>query len=65
MASLTITLKEDQLDRLRKIADELGVSMEDMVQTTIDELLTRRERFQQAADYVLDKNAELYRRLAK
>lgn len=65
MASLTITLKEDQLGRLRKIADELGVSMEDVVQSTLDEYLTRRERFHQAADYVLDKNAELYRRLAK
>ncbi|MBL8796438.1 MAG: DNA-binding protein [Planctomycetia bacterium] len=65
MATLTITLKEDQLDRLQKVAAELGVSPEAVVQNTLDEYLTRRARFQQAADYVLEKNAELYRRLAQ
>jgi hypothetical protein len=38
---------------------------EDLARVSIEELLTRlEESFQQAADYILRKNAELYRHLA-
>jgi hypothetical protein len=41
------------------------VTVEDLARVGIEELLSRPdEAFQQAADYVLRKNAELYRRLA-
>ncbi len=50
--------------RLKEIAERLQVSPEDLVRVSIDELLTRPdEAFEQAADLVLEKNAELYRRL--
>jgi len=65
MATLTIALKEDQLDQLQKAAAELGVSPEAVVQNTLNEYLTRRAHFQQAADYVLHKNAELHLRLSR
>jgi predicted transcriptional regulator len=65
MTSITITLPEDRLAKLREVAARLNVTLEDLARVSIEELLTRPdEAFKQAAEYVLDKNSELYRRLA-
>ena len=65
MTSITITLPEDRLDKLREIAARLNVTPEELARVSIEELLTRPdETFKQAAEYVLKKNSELYRRLA-
>ncbi len=65
MTSITITLPEDRLAKLREIAARLNVTPEDLARVSIEELLTRPdEAFKQAAEYVLKKNSELYRRLA-
>jgi predicted transcriptional regulator len=65
MTSITITLPEDRLAKLREIAARLNVTPEDLARVSIEELLTRPdETFKQAAEYVLQKNSELYRRLA-
>jgi predicted transcriptional regulator len=65
MSTLTITLSDDHLDRLREIANRFNIKPEDLARVSIEELLARpEESFQQAADYILHKNAELYRRLA-
>ena len=65
MTSITITLPEDRLAKLREIAVRLNVTPEDLARVSIEELLARPdEAFKQAAEYVLRKNSELYRRLA-
>jgi antitoxin FitA len=65
MSSITIDLAEERLLKLREIATRLGVSPEELVRMSVEELLARPEEdFQHASDYVLRKNAELYRRLA-
>lgn len=65
MTSITITLPEDRLAKLREIAARLNVAAEDLARVSIEELLTRPdETFKQAAEYVLQKNSEVYRRLA-
>lgn len=65
MTTLTISLPEDRLQQLQERAAQLRVSPEDLVRASIEELLTRpAEEFQHALTYVLNKNAELYRRLA-
>jgi predicted transglutaminase-like cysteine proteinase len=65
MSTLTITLSEDRLVKLRDIADRFNIKPEDLARVGIEELLTRpEESFQAAVDYILNKNAELYRRLA-
>jgi hypothetical protein len=65
MSSITIDLPNHQLARLREIAARLGVSPEELARAGIEELLAQpEEKFERAADYVLKKNAELYRRLA-
>ncbi len=48
-----------------RVAASLKVAPEDLVLVSIEELLARPEdSFRHALDYVLDKNAELYQRLA-
>jgi 16S rRNA U516 pseudouridylate synthase RsuA-like enzyme len=65
MSTLTITLSEDRFAKLREIAERFNIKPEDLARVSIEELLTRpEESFQQAADYILRKNTELYRRLA-
>jgi predicted transcriptional regulator len=65
MTSISVTLSNDRLLKLQEIAARLGVTPEELVRVSIEELLARPDdAFQQAADYVLNKNAELYQRLA-
>jgi len=65
MSSITITLSDEHMQRLRETAERYGVSPEDLARVSVEELIARPdEKFEQAAKYVLDKNEELYRRLA-
>lgn len=65
MTNITISLPEDSVLKLREIATRLSVSPEALARASVEELLTRPdEAFRAAAEYILKKNAELYRRLA-
>jgi predicted transcriptional regulator len=65
MATITISLPADRLERLKAIAERFQIAPEELVRVSIEELLTRPEEdFRKALDYILNKNAELYRRLA-
>ena len=62
---LSIDLSPTQADRLRLAAERLGLTPEDLARAAITDLLaTVGEDFKTAADRVLKKNEELYRRLA-
>ena len=62
---LTLDLSPTQAERLRHQAALLGIAPEDLARAALSDLLaTRDEDFQAAADRVLRKNEELYRRLA-
>ncbi len=62
---LFIDLSPAQADRLRIEAERLGLTPEDLARAAIADLLaTTGEDFSAAADRVLKKNEELYRRLA-
>lgn len=65
MTSITIDLTDDQVASLREVAARLGMSLEEVVLMGVRQVLTTSdEDFRRAADHVLDKNADLYRRLA-
>lgn len=65
MTMITIPLSEERLAQLRVCADEAGLAPEEFLRRRVEQLLARPdEQFRQAAAYVLQKNAELYRRLA-
>ncbi|PAX52213.1 DNA-binding protein [Brunnivagina elsteri] len=65
MASITVNITDEQLQQLQKLAEENHISLEDLLRANIENLLNHpQDEFTQAASYVLQKNAELYRRLA-
>jgi predicted transcriptional regulator len=64
MSTITVTIQDDRFLKLQELAARFKITPEDLVQASIEELLTGSdEAFQRAAQRVLDKNSELYRRL--
>lgn len=62
---LTIELSPAQTEQLRLEAERLGLAPEDLARAAVADLLaTSGEEFKSAAERVLRKNEELYRRLA-
>jgi hypothetical protein len=50
---------------LKELAAQYGVSPEELVRISVEDMLEQpEEQFRKAADFVLKKNAELYKRLA-
>jgi hypothetical protein len=65
MTMITIPLSEERLAQLRVWAEQAGLTPEEFLGRRVDHLLDQPdEPFRQAAAYVLQKNTELYRRLA-
>ncbi|NQT72052.1 MAG: DNA-binding protein [Chloroflexi bacterium] len=65
MSTLTINIPEDRWARLNEISDQFGISPEELVRISVDDLLTRpQEDCQQAIEYIFNKNENLYRRLS-
>ena len=65
MTTITIGLPDERALRLKEMAARLGLSPEELVRVSVEELLARPdEEFERAVDHVLKKNDELYRRLA-
>ena len=62
---LAIEISEAQADRLREHAKRLGLQPEDLARAAVADLLgDRDEDFEAATKLVLEKNAELYKRLS-
>lgn len=65
MTMITIPLSDERLAQLRTWAEQTGLTPEEFLRRRVEQLLDRPdEQFRQAAAYVLQKNSELYRRLA-
>lgn len=65
MASITINISDQQFEKMQELAQELGISLEEFIRIRIDEWLTYPQAdFTSATSYVLQKNSELYQRLA-
>lgn len=64
MTTITIPLSEERLTQLRLRAQQSGVAPEEFLRRRVEQILDQPDEFKQAADYVMNKNAELYRRLA-
>lgn len=64
MTTVEVHLPDDVASRAQRLAEEKGVSLDDLLLRSLEEKLARDEQFEAAAAYVLAKNAELYRRLS-
>jgi hypothetical protein len=64
MSTITITLPDERLNRLEHRAADLGITVEELVKMSLDELLSKTdEAFEHAMGRVLDRNKDLYERL--
>lgn len=65
MTNITINVPDERLKQLKERAEHSGMTTEELVLLSIEELLTQPDDdFKNAIKYVLTKNADLYRRLA-
>ncbi len=65
MTYITINLSDSQLQALRDLANAQGVEVDTLLRASlVDWLTSQKTDFLDAADTVLTKNSELYRRLA-
>jgi antitoxin FitA len=65
MTAITIPISEERLEQLRLIANDAGVPVEQLARASLEDWLRQpRSDFAEAARHVLQKNAELYKRLA-
>ena len=62
--TLEISLSDEIVAKVEQAAHDRGVSVQDIVQSSVVEKLEREGEFEVAAAHVLAKNAELYGRLA-
>jgi predicted transglutaminase-like cysteine proteinase len=65
MSTITVTVTDDRHSELKEIAAQFGITVEELVQLSVEDLLAQPEAtFRRAKDYVLNKNRDLYQRLA-
>lgn len=65
MPPITIALSDEWFAQLQRRAQQAGLAPEEFLREQVEQLLGQPdEQFRQAAAYVLQKNTELYRRLA-
>jgi Ribbon-helix-helix domain len=63
--NVAFELPAAQAEKLRQSAEKLGISPSELARAALSDLLADRDDdFQTAAERVLRKNGELYRRLA-
>lgn len=63
--SIEIMLSDERLAVLQELADRYQISTEDLIRAGIDDLISRTDaEFRDTLKHVMDKNSELYDRLA-
>ncbi len=63
--NLLVELPDEEANELRKLAERLGIALDQLARAALADLAGKQAAdFEAAAARVLTKNAELYRRLA-
>jgi hypothetical protein len=64
MKTLEIHVPDEVASKIEQAANHLGISIEELLRASFEEKIQRDAQFENAAARVLEKNAELYRRLS-
>ncbi len=65
METLSVELTDELVAKLKEASAKMGIQTSEFIKMGIQEKINHFEQeFDQAADYVLKKNEELYHRLA-
>jgi hypothetical protein len=61
---LELRVPDEVASRIEEAAQLRGITIEQLLQDSVEEKIQRDAEFNQAVDRVIGKNAELYRRLS-
>jgi hypothetical protein len=65
VTTISIALSDDSFSKLSELAGKAGIPPAELLRRRVEQMLSQPdEEFSRAAQYLLEKNAELYRRLA-
>ncbi len=65
MTRITLNFPDGHMEKLQELANRFNVPAEELLRVSIEELIAQPDQaFQHAAEHVLRKNADLYRRMA-
>lgn len=65
MREITVGLSDESMRKLKELSERFNIAPEDLARVSIEELLNEPEdEFVEAARHILEKNKELYKRLA-
>jgi predicted DNA-binding protein len=65
MPDVTLSLSDEEVRRLEELSGRTGLTVTQLVRLGVGDLISQPDdAFRAAAQRVLEKNAELYRRLA-
>ncbi|MBV9070898.1 MAG: DNA-binding protein [Acidobacteria bacterium] len=64
MKLLELNVPDEVASRIEEAAQLRGLTVEQLLQYSVEEKLQRDAEFSRAVDHVIEKNAELYRRLS-
>ncbi|MEL6385061.1 MAG: DNA-binding protein [Cyanobacteria bacterium J06626_18] len=64
MPAITVNIPDHQFQKLQKLAATYNLSPEALLTANLESWLNQPNAFTDAAERVLNKNAELYKRLA-
>lgn len=64
MKTLKIHVPDETASRIDQAAQLHGITVEQFLQESVEEKIQRDAQFERAVGRVLEKNAELYRRLS-
>lgn len=65
MSTVTFQMDDQKAGRLAAYARARGITVEELLRQIVEDFLSRQQDFEVSAEYVVNKNAELYRRLAQ
>ena len=65
MNTITIALSDERYAALQAVAERLDLTVEELIHASADALIEKSDKeFQESVKRVLDKNRDLYQRLA-
>lgn len=65
MTTVSVSLSDEEMHRLEELSKREGLTIEQMVHLGINDFISQPDdSFHRAAKRVMEKNAELYRRLS-
>lgn len=65
MKTITISMDDHKLNLLENTAKKFGLSVNDLVEATFEDLISKPDDdFQNAMNFILKKNHDLYKKLS-